>query len=402
MLLWYVIAICFAACVLAYHLWQGITWMEAIVLLVASGIVFSVHLDHIHEKVTADHHLVTGYVTSKMYRQPFSYKCGKRTCREPERWIVEQRPHAPTREFNLTTHIYGEAKEFCYGECARSYPAPYQSQACCGDGAYGHTILVNKEKYNRTNIGDSSSAWKKYYNPVRVSDDVVYENGGEDMPYYKLNDYNTVMRFAGPGVTPQLARALENLNRDLAAQGISVGILITSDPLYFEKIKRGWRQGKANDFLVVVTSADGVGISNVNVLGWSNYNLKENVAQAVMATQTAKPEAVFEAVSRSLRQGPEFKPANFDRYKFLSIKIPANYYWRILIFQFALMAYSLVLLRYNPNTKNHSLPWSDVARMWQKGFRPPERNWCLHPFTPSGLLLHLGVPAAAVFALWSF
>jgi len=36
MLLWYVIAICFAACVLAYHLWQGITWMEAIVLLVAA------------------------------------------------------------------------------------------------------------------------------------------------------------------------------------------------------------------------------------------------------------------------------------------------------------------------------------------------------------------------------
>jgi len=40
--------------------------------------------------------------------------------------------------------------------------------------------------------------------------------------------------------------------------------------------------------------------------------------------------------------------------------------------------------------------------MWQKGFRPPERNWALHPFTPSGLLLHLGVPAAAVFVLWSF
>jgi hypothetical protein len=402
MLLWIVIALGFVACAVAYHFWQGITWEEAATLFVAAAIVFGIHLQFIYKKATTDEYFVTGYVTSLIHRSPFSYQCGKHRCHEPERWLVEQRPRPPARQSKVVRDIHsGDGTEACFGECSFNYPAPYSGDKCCEASDYAHSIEVSREKFSRITPGDTSVSQQFYFNPVRVSDDIVYDDG-EDISYFKFDDYNQAHRLLEANIDRTQEEKLEKLNSDLSQSGISVGIVLTPDPLYFEKLKRAWHQGKSNDFVVVVTSVDGKKIDNVNVLGWNNYTLKENVSEAVMGLPSVDFNSILDAVGKTLRQGPDFVRTDFSHYKFLAVKIPANYYWRILIFQAVFFVYMLTLLRLNPNTKDKKLTWEQVGKMWEKHFTPPNANWNLHPFAPVGLFLYIGVPIGATMILWTF
>lgn len=399
MLLWLIIALGFVVCLAVYYCWHGITWDEAGILFLASALVFSVHLDYIYDKTTTDQYLVSGYVTSLIHRPPFSYKCGKnRTCHEPERWIIEQRPRLPKQDQTIRRSIHGgDGVENCRGECFVSYPAPYSdNMSCCRNDVYAYSILVSPEKFRRTKLGDSSTVWRPYFNPVRVSDEVVYKNG-EEITYFKIDDYNRAHRILPPQATAE--EKLEKINAELSAQNISASLILTEDNLYFETLKRAWHQGKANDFVIVVYAPSGQ-IRNVNVLGWNNYALRENVAGAILSLPNADIHAMLDAIHTTLRQGPAFTPMDFSQYRFLDVKIPESYYWKILIFQALLVAYTLMLLRYNPNTKASKLTWAQVGKMWQKRFHPPHANWYLHPLTPTGLMLHLLAPFLAAQALW--
>src|SRR6185312_12009090 len=122
-------------------------------------------------------------------------------------------------------------------------------------------------KFNRTKLGDASAVWRPYFNPVRVSDEVVY-NGASDIPYFKLDDYNRAHRILPPQAS--MEERLEKINAELSPHNISVGVILTQDNLYFETLRRAWHGGKANDFIAVVNT-DGKTIRNVNVLGWNNY-----------------------------------------------------------------------------------------------------------------------------------
>ncbi len=397
MLLWLIVALGFLACVAAWHLWQGITWEEAGTLFIAAAIVFAVHLNFIYDKATTDQYLVSGYVTSLIHRPPFSYQCGKHRCHESERWIIEQRPRQPRQRQDLTRRIHsGDGIEECHGECAVSYPAPYSEMSCCKGDAYAYSILVNPTKFRRTKLGDTSAVWKPYFNPVRVSDEVVY-NDAVDIPYFKIDDYNRAHRIIPPQATAE--EKLEEINAELSPHNISTGLILTQDNLYFETLKHAWHQGKANDFVIVVYAPGGQ-IRNVNVLGWNNYTLRENIAGAIMALPNPDMDLMLTAIQDTLRQGPDFTPMDFSRYHFLDVKIPEGYYWKIIIFQALFFAYMLMLLRLNPNTKDRKLAWSEVARMWEKHFHPPNPNWNLHPFAPCGLLLYIGVPFLAAKLLW--
>jgi hypothetical protein len=397
MLLWLVVALGFVICVASWHLWQGITWGEAAALFVASALVFAVHLHVIYDKATTDSYMVSGYVSSLIHRDGFSYECGRHTCHEPERWIVVQRPQFPYRNFHYERSIHsGGAVEDCQGECNLNFPAPYSQSACCRDGFF-YAILVDEKKFSHTQIGDSSTLWRNYFNPVRVSDEVVY-NAGKILPYFSISDYNRAHR-----IIPYRADAeesLEKINAEFARDNIALAVILTKDNLFYETLKRSWHSGKANDFVVVINT-DGQTIRNVNVLAWNNYVLRENVAEAIMVLPHPDLNQILSAIETTLKQGPNFVPMDFSAYHYLQVKIPENYYWRIILFQAFFFIYMLMLLRFNPNTKDYKVPLSQILQMWDKRFSPPSASWYLHPLTPTGLALYVVVPFMASLLLWA-
>lgn len=399
MLLWLIVALGFVGCVVAWHMWQGITKEEATALFFSAALVFAVNQKSIYDQATTDHYLVSGHITSLIHRPPFTYKCGKdRTCREPERWILEQSPWQSQRQVNITRSIHsGDGIETCIGECKRNYPAPY-SEFRGLDSYRIYSILVDAEKFARTRIGDSSVQRKPYFNPVAASDEVIFGNG-EQFSYFNVRDYNRSDRIAGVQATIQQLDALEALNAKYAKHNMSIGIFVSNDTLHFEKLRRAWHQGKANDVIAVIYSPDAKSIGNVNVLGWNNYALKQNITQAVAAVGTLDVDKILAAIDSAIAASPAFAPADFSQYRFLDVKIPDSYYVKILIFQIVYVAYMLMLLRYNPNTKENKLTWQQVRRMWSRGYRPTSNSWYLHPFTWTGILLYLFIPLIAAMAL---
>ncbi|MDX2082983.1 MAG: hypothetical protein SFV53_03235 [Rickettsiales bacterium] len=397
MLLWLFIALGFVGCVLFWHFWQGITASEAIILFVAASIIFFIHLKFIYDKATTDHYLVSGYVTSLIHRPPFSYDCGRKKCYEPELWLIEQRANKPKTAGNYKHEIHsGDGIEECYGECQIDYPAPYKKDwQISKRSPYYHPIKVSRDKLIRTKLGETSTFWEEYFNPVQVSDEVIYDENNEITPYFKIYDYNITRRLIAPQIESDITdyeQKLEEVNSRLSAQNISLGLIITPDNLYFEKLKRSWHNGKANDFVIVVNSPNGETIRNVNIIGWNNYALKETVSQSIMALAKVDIEQILATVEDVLQKNQNFTPANFSQYHFLKVKIPHQYYWKIIIFQIVFFFYMMLLLKLNPNTKDYKLDLADVLRMWDKNFRPPHWNWFLHPLTPYGIVLYILIP----------
>ena len=394
MLLWFVAALGFLVCVAAWHFWHGITWEEAGTVFVAAALIFAVHLKYIYDEATTDHYLVTGYVTSLVHHPAYHYETRAGRVYVPEAWIIEQRPQPPAQIRTISYPIHnGDGIEYCYGECQFSYPKPPYKDYSPGNSGdtYAYPISVDRAKFIRTSLSDTSAVWRTYFNPVQISDEIIY-NDGDNIPYFKTDDYNRAHRLIAPQATAAQEEVLEKINAKLSPHHISVGLIVASDNLYFEKLKRAWHQGKANDFVIVVNSPDGRSIRNVNILGWNNYTLKENVSGAIMALPSAHINGILSAIWNTLRQGQDFVVADFSKYHFLDVKIPEKFYIKIILFQIAFGVYMLLLLRFDPNTKDKKLPLSDVVKMWSKKFRPPDSSWYLHPFTPTGLVLYIGVP----------
>jgi len=394
MLLWLVVAAGFVVCVLACHFCQRVTWGAAAILFVASAALFSVQLKFIYDKTTTDHHLVTGHITSLVHHRAYSYFCAKLLCEEPETWIIEQRPRPPRREGFYVRPIHrNDGVEDCQGECFFSYPMPPYEDYKPKDASdvAATATIVSHDKFNKTSLGDTSAVWKPYFNPIKASDEVVYGNDNT-IPEFEIDDYNIAHRLIAPKKTAYQEKKLEDINIEFSPRNISVGLIVTPDNLYFEKLKRSWHQGKDNDFVVVVSTSDGASIHNVNVLGWGNDDLKENVAGAIMALPSADIDAILATIDKTLQQGEAFVPVEFSQYKFLDTKIPKQYYAWTFLFQTSFFIYILTLLYFNPNSKNKKLSWSNVRKMWGMRFSPPQANWYLHPLTPSGLFLYVVVP----------
>lgn len=407
MLLWLVVALGFVACIVCWHLWQGITFVETATLFVASWIFFAYSLTFVYNKTTRDSYLVSGYVTSMTFRPPLSYQYGSETRYEPARFIIEQKSHKPKsikRVSRKITKIYTlvkdrnsgeEAVEECFGECDISYPMPY-SEVKRDESI---SILVDRYKFSYTRLGDTSASWRTYFNPVRVSDEIVYSANDSYIPYFTLDDYNSAHRLIAQNATENQSARLEQINSELQ-NNISIGLIVTEDNLYFEKLRRAWHQGKANDFVVVVNSPDGRTLRNVNVLGWDNYRLKENVSKAIMALPYADIDMMLSAIYENLKD-EKFIAADFSKYNFANVKIPSEYYKKILIFQAIFFAYMLTLLHYNPNTKDYKLGLLEIKALWHSEFSPPSLRWRLHPLAPTGLFLYIFVPLAGGLMLLS-
>lgn len=395
MMFWMVIAAGFLVCFVAWYSLPGITKTEAITLFLSTAILFGIMNQQIYNEATTDHYLITGRVTSLTHHPAYTYHQGKKTYHIKEGFIVEQRPYRTTINRHITYKTpKGNATVECWGECFTKYYGPPYSQDEGGQSqAYSYSVAVNALKFSQTQIGDPSVVWRSYFNPVQVSNEVVYNNE-KSIPYFDIVDYNQTTRIIAPHVDEDDQRRLDRINAELAKTKISLGLIVTSDALFFEKIKRAWHHGKANDFIVVVDSPDGKTIRNVNVLCWNNYNLVTNVTQALSGLNDASVDKILTILDDALKAGPVFQKADFKNYSYVNVQIPEKYYVKLFLFYIAFFAYILFLLSKNPNTKDFRLPWKDVAKMWDKKFRPPQKNWFLHPFTPIGIVLYFALPAA--------
>ncbi len=218
------------------------------------------------------------------------------------------------------------------------------------------------------------------------------------MSYFNVKDYNKINRLIATKETVELSQKLEELNAKLSAtSNISVGLIITDENLFYEKLKRSWHNGKANDFIIIVYSPNGEKIKNVNILGWNNYKLKENIANAIMALPSADIENILATAENTFLKGPLFTQTEFKKYNFLKIKIPSKEYWKLIVFQFLFFGYMISLLRRDPNTKTHRVKLSQILEMWNKKFRPPDLSRHYHPLAPRGIFLYIIAPTIATY-----
>ncbi len=408
MLLFVVVAFGFVAGITAWTFWRGITIDEVAMLLALSVFIFLIHQKQIFKMVTTDKYLVSGYVTSLIYRPPFSYDCGRHRCHEPERFIIEQKPQRGDQYTYVKGRSIhgGDGIEACWGECKTSIPAPYKgANIVIGSGA-AYSILVDKKKWGRAQVDGTSALWLPYFNPVKASDDIVYDNQGK-IPYFKFGNYNHAERLIAPQATDAQKEELEKINARAAAYKVSIGLIVTEDNLYFEKLKHAWHQGKANDFVVVVYTPDGSAIGNVNVLAWNNEELKALVAQEVGSLNSADTDRILAKIEEAFYKGPKFKKASFAAYDYLDIKIPEKYYWRVILFQAVLYVYMLVLMRINPYTKDNKPTLETMGRVWlsyatRKKVENYDDGWDFHPLMPLGLLVHFAIPILGALLIWKF
>ncbi len=394
MMLWMVIAVGFLVCLASWYLMPSITKTEAVALFLSTAILFGVMNQQIYDEATTDRYLITGFVTSLTHHPAYSYRKNKKIHHVEEGFIIEQRPYRSTINQHTTYKTpKGNATVECWGECfTEYYEPPYSHDEGGQSQKYSYGLGVDALKFSQTQLGDPSVIWRSYFNPVQVSNEVVYNNE-ESIPYFNIVDYNLTKRIIAPHVDEEDQRRLDQINAKLAKTKISLGLVVTSDALFFEKIKRAWHHGKANDFIVVVDSPDGKSIRNVNVLCWNNYNLVTNVSQALAGLKEANINKILTILDDTLTAGPAFQKADFKNYNYVDVKIPEQYYVKLFLFYVAFFAYFLFLLSKNSNDKGFRLPWKDVAKMWSKKFRPPQKNWYLHPFTPTGIFLYFILPA---------
>jgi hypothetical protein len=241
----------------------------------------------------------------------------------------------------------------------------------------------------------------KYYNPVQASDDVVYADGsGKKIPYFNVVDFNVVNR--APGEGEAVAQRLAEINAEFSGKGISVGLIVTKDELYFEKLKRAWHLGKCNDFVIVVaTDEAGKLIRNVNILAWDNYSLREEVATAVMSVGAPDPMKILDAARDALARGSSFVRRDFERYSFLQIKIPTSDWVFLLSYQLLFLGYMLWLVDKNPTTKDYRPTAADIAETWKKDGNPPP-GMELHPLSPTGVCFFYTSAPLLLFVVWQF
>jgi hypothetical protein len=400
---------CFGICVAIWHFKQGVTAAEAIGLFIASIFLFNLELKYLYIKNTADHYFMSGYATSLVYRP--AYKADN--VNVPESWWIEQSKNKPTRNIKIQRYYSGKDRnaqiEHCYGECALKYARGNPSIRPLLVGSPDKTsvilIEVNKEKFLRTKIGETSVAKVRYYNPVLLSDDIIYSDSDAKEPYLFVNDFNKTNRIiANELYQKTYGDELELLNADLASSSnVSVSLHITSDDLYFEKLKRNWHNGKANDFAIIINSLDGKQIRNVDVLAWGNYNLRENVSQAIGGLTNLDGVQLIKTIEETMKLGPVFVPMEFKKLNFLEIKIPRSDYLFIMSFHLFILAYYMILINLDPSTKTQKASWKLIRKTWQRHPNPPPPwPYYFHFFSSSGLLFYYTMIPFFLFFLWEY
>lgn len=374
MFLWFGITFLFIAFVISHHFFSFISWADACGLLLVFIIILICQVNYIQNQMTLDRKMVTGYVTSLIYHPHYTYTStdGKHTYDMPAAWIIEQRPRPPIRHVIVHYSIMqGAGKEYCKGECFFAYPKPpyddYDPEhsyngadffttnsppvinfitSVQNDSAKAHSIMVSKDKYDRTEIGDTSTSWETYHNSVIASSDVIYKNNNINFPYFVITDYNKAQRIIAPSYTNDDLLSLSKLNARFRELNVAIGIIITKDDLLFEKLKRAWYLGKQNDFILVIHSLDGQTIKDINVLGWHNFSLKEKVIEAVQAKHTANITQILSSINTVFSAERSFKQADFTNYDYLDINIPNSFYYKITIYQIILFLYALFVFRH--------------------------------------------------------
>jgi len=203
------------------------------------------------------------------------------------------------------------------------------------------------------------------------------------------------------GFTLERDDRIERLNSRLNQNTpISVGLVVTHDPLYYEKLKRSWYGGKPNDFVVVVHAYPDSRIGTINVLTWKNYTLVQHVVQALLKSQSAQKNDLIPRLEEALLKGPTFRPLRLDTLDYLAVHIPDADMAFILSFQVILCLYLLLLLSLDPSSKNSRANWHDIFETWNRHGKPSSLRYYLHPLSSTGVFIFYNMIPLLLFHLW--
>lgn len=295
-------------------------------------------------------------------------------CRlQGEQWIMEQSPVPPQLNRDINREVISTSqnvKEKCIGECEILYSVPFYQPTVnifSLQVNYRLPLSIDSGKFNRTSPGDISVTAVPYYNPINESDKVLLKYQS-DIPYFKIYDYNKLIRLIGPNITDNDIQALEAINAEFSSSQISLGLILSDDSLLYEKIRRAWGNGKPNDFIVVVQTTTNNEIANVNVVGWGNDELKETVSAAVMTLPSTNIPSILKQIEKSLSTRPKFVKANFSHYSYLDMHLPNNYFYALILFQvifFSYVIFSFFLIDKMNNEKDNKSEKLDMFKAIQ-------------------------------------
>jgi len=432
-MVWLIAAASFVVCVGLWHFRNGITLIEACGIFLASVTSFLASHNYVVERNTADSYIASGTVTSKVYRPSYTYYDGDNNLRtEPEHWIIEQAPVAydPLKIKYVSRPYVGHRKglrETCFGLCRYRYPEGEMSRRYWTLGKIGENPVilhdVSSETWGAAQLGDPAAAKVTFQNPLRANADIIYTGafGGtittptglstpttlKPIPYFDNNIYVrslTFNRLQGPSsiwIDDATNDRIERLNSKLnQTMSISVGLIVTNDPLYYEKLRRSWYGGKPNDFVVVVHAYPDYRIANINVLTWQNYQLVQHVVQALRQAPSAHTDDIIPRLEQALLSGPRFTPFRLDNLSYLAIHIPDADMAFMLSYQIILCLYLLLMLSLDPSSKNTRTNWDDIFETWRRGGTPSSWRYYLHPFSSTGVFVFYSMIPLFLFHLW--
>jgi hypothetical protein len=415
-MVWMVAAACFMACVAIWHYRQGITLIETCGIFLACVTSFLISHSYLIEKNTTDHYIASGRVTSLVYRPSYTYRSGKSEHTEPEHWIIEQSnlpaPHATKRVVRPYHGHRSGLQEQCFGRCSLAYPQGEINKRHWFIGNHkGKPVFLHDVPYRvwtYTHLGDPAAGLLTFRNPLRANADVIYSGKHEPIPYYgKVSNYETTRfnRLRTEDTNPftrALADQIERLNSRLnETTSISVGLTVTTDPLYFEKLRRAWYGGKPNDFAVVVqkTPFDNT-ITQVNVLTWQNFGLVQHVIRALRMAPSSDPQELLPRLEQAFATGPRFVPLDITKLSYLAIQLPDADIAFIVSYQVLLCLYLLLVLSLDPSTKNQRANWADIMATWDKHGKPSSWRYYLHPLSATGVCFFYSVIPILIFGIW--
>ncbi len=416
-MVWMVAAASFMACVAIWHYRQGITLIETCGIFLACVTSFLVSHAYLIEKNTSDHYIASGTVTSLVYRPSYTYRSNKSTHIEPDHWIIEQSnlPFDPRTTQRIVRPYQGKRsglQEQCFGRCQFVYPDGEINNRHWFIGNYkGKPVFLHdvpQSTWLRSNLGDPAAGELPFRNPLRANADVIYSGKHEPIHYYDtVSSYETTRfnRLRTEETTPftrALADRLERLNTRLnETTSISVGLIVTTDPLYFEKLRRAWHGGKPNDFAVVVqkTPFDNT-IAQVNVVTWQNFGLVQHVIRALRMAPSSDLQELLPRLEQAFATGPQFVPLDINKLSYLAIQLPDSDMAFIVSYQVLLCLYLLLVLSLDPSTKNQRANWGDIMATWEKDGKPSSWRYYLHPLSATGVCFFYSVIPLIMFGVW--
>lgn len=362
-------AITAAILVAIYEKTDSLSLREFVALLAGTVFLGAFTLIVVSIQASSDEKMVTGTVVGKYYREEYCYERDHRDpydCNCSTSSDGTESCDTCYREYT-TTHNEDESWTLVYGTRFSGFTGSYvkefstrgdrlcsfqkePEQRGFGTDEGVRTKDVSEAYYGTVSLGDVRSWTQWYRNPVKPSN-VVINDGTENAAVSELRekafgtDRNDVAKrvISEFPVSETDLSAVEKFNYDFNGTGISLVVVITKEgPEFAHTVRRKFKNGKSNEFIVVVSTQDGKTLSDASVVTWNNERMVTDVEFDLNAKK-GSDFSVSEVVGTVSKYAGTFKEKDFSEYGYLETEIPTG----VLVFAFVLDAAIIAFAAYH-------------------------------------------------------